>query len=368
MPPKGYIGVLVLNQGGRNRSEASNRFKRLDLVSHSAHLVICQEFDARLLKPQDHIEWHQVVPKMCWACGCVPALAVRARKSSVKALEMLESHCLNDGREGKQHTSRGPGMTPLMIVRVHWKDELNREPWTLLNIHCHYNTANEVSGYRQGYVRMWDKTAEMIKKHGVDFLAGDMNQALYKAQRELEFRGVRFPVMFYSWWGESEAKCRETNDDHDSMAIYVEKEFSSKIKMTRPKHYRQVNGAHEPLLVYVGNAPIRTQAAKRMRNLKRMSKWMTKLAAKRVVKEEKESSEEETVVFSPKTPYEALESAGALLQQEDTGGASSSTTTWPLLMATSKSRPPSGPKVVSHQMLLSVLGVGYSALLRCFRV
>ena len=258
-------------------------------------------------------------------------------------------------------------MTPLMVVRVHWKDELSREPWTLLNIHCHYHTANEVSGYRQGYVRMWDKTAEMIKKHGVDFVAGDMNQALYKAQRELEFRGVRFPVMFYSWWGESEAKCRETNDDHDSMAIYVEKEFSSKIKMTRAKHYRQVNGAHEPLLVYVGNAPIRTRAAKSMRNLKRKSKWMTKLAAKRVVKE-KESSEEETVVFSPKTPYEALESAGALLQQEDTGGASSSTTTWPLLMATSKSRPPSGPQVVSHQMLLSVLGVGYSASLRCFQV
>ena len=122
----GNFGVLVVNQGGKNKSEERNNAKRTDLRTHFVQLVFLQEHDPLLLagREWDGTEWLEV--------ALPSGLACRGRKSAVEHIQLLSDIQLDHEK------SSVSGIATFEIV---WRPELDRRPLRVTNVHFHHKPA-----------------------------------------------------------------------------------------------------------------------------------------------------------------------------------------------------------------------------------
>ena len=264
----GYCGLLVLNQGGRNRKEALNLAKREDLITHRVQVVAIQEHDPLLLRPDDHNDWLECMPPVCPACAQMSGLCIRARKSAVESLQLMGHCCLLDGHY-KQKQARKEAKTPIMCCRVVFKSFLNRPALTLVNLHFHHMTAKHESKPKAGYQVVLTTLAQMIRDHEAQIVVGDFNSALIPISSELaaEPHNIHLSLKQYAKWDEvSETDPRgKPVRNHDCLGIFFNRPFEPKFRLGSPKRYVEINGAHWPLLMWIGSKPRRSIQARKRR-------------------------------------------------------------------------------------------------------
>jgi endonuclease/exonuclease/phosphatase (EEP) superfamily protein YafD len=152
--------VLVVNQGGNNKSEERNNAKRVDLrTQFVVQLVFLQEHDPLLLagREWDGTEWLEV--------AFPSGLACRGRKSAVEHIQLLSDTQLNHEK------SSVSGIATFEIV---WRAELDRSPLRVTNVHIHHRPAKK----QQAYKAFWDKLAGDMLQYDSVLVVGDFNQSL----------------------------------------------------------------------------------------------------------------------------------------------------------------------------------------------
>ena len=177
----GNFGVLVVNQGGKNKSEERNNAKRTDLRTHFVQLVFLQEHDPLLLagREWDGTEWLEV--------ALPSGLACRGRKSAVEQIQLLSDIQLDHEK------SSVSGIATFEIV---WRPELDRRPLRVTNVHFHHKPAKKQSGFKQAFKAFWDKLAGDMLQYDSVLLVGDFNQSLKLTEADQKvLRPPRLPKL-----------------------------------------------------------------------------------------------------------------------------------------------------------------------------
>jgi hypothetical protein len=218
----GYLGLLVLNQGGANVVPQWNELKRLDLQTHRCHIQLLQEHTNALLRPGDDLGWLSLIPPRCSFCeenGHHEGLAIRCRSTTVKEIEMLDFVCHADGRYREKKQDHFPRI-PLLCAKIHFQDKLKREPLVVLNLHFNHNTAKKRTGLAAGHKEILSIISAWCSRYQVDVIAGDFNRALMSISpvlKEPPYSVVTHLVHYAKWDVPPDEPVPDVN--HDCLGI-----------------------------------------------------------------------------------------------------------------------------------------------------
>lgn len=271
--PRGYIGITVLNIGGRrNRAEAQQAF--LDECSNVRHgLTLWQEWDEGIHR----------LPESC--IKIKGDYLVTSLNRSLGTLELEAVHFV----DGKRHPKPW-SQTELMSCKATLNPpRAGLQELRIINIHFHNRMASlgEKGNFDQRNL-IWDWVAEQAKKDATPCIfGGDFNSRWHQVEENMRERNVECTPLVMpkgAQPGDTPRTCR--NDEYlDCICLFwlgSRDKLPAKRKVTYwdnfdPARHLVGHGAHWPISCFLSaGQPIRSQEGAERKRLKREARAKAK--------------------------------------------------------------------------------------------
>ena len=147
------------------------------------------------------------------------AILIAARKDTCSNLEVLRYDCHDDHRytfKQKEKMAR----TRIMVARITFKQNVGHigKEVTVAGVHASQMTMK--IKWKAKWDEFWERLADVIRSHGIQFVAGDFNMSLTEVPKQLRSRGLSCDCVAWFPWVHQSIGVHRQALGFDSMGIF----------------------------------------------------------------------------------------------------------------------------------------------------
>ena len=117
------------------------------------------------------------------------SILIAAREDTCSKLEVLKYDCHDDHRYTFKRQER-MARTRIMVARITFKQNIGHIGKEVLVAGVHASQMTMEIKWKEVWGSFWDRLANFIRSHGIQFVAGDFNMSLTEVPKQLGSRGL----------------------------------------------------------------------------------------------------------------------------------------------------------------------------------
>jgi len=147
------------------------------------------------------------------------SILIAARKDTCSRLEVLKYDCHDDHRYRFQRRER-MARTRIMVARITFKQNIGHIGKEVVVAGVHGSQMTMKIQWKIVWESFWDRLANFIRSHGVQFVAGDFNMSLTEVPKQLRSRGLSCDCVAWFPWVHQSIRAHRQALGFDSMGIF----------------------------------------------------------------------------------------------------------------------------------------------------